>query len=133
MKRVIFGRIAILLLAVNSIAIAQDAASDATKNGPMTKLRADLTRAVQNGHLTDTQKNIMQHATTTLRQAAQDRQNGEKVDRDAVKKALSDIKEIINSDAFLPEDKEVVKADLEALKEKVRESREGRRPGLFRR
>lgn len=71
----------------------------------------------------------MQNAATRLRQAAEARQNGRKVDRDTVKKALTDIKGVIDSGAFRPEDQEAVNADLEALKEKIHSARGRRRFG----
>lgn len=37
----------------------------------------------------------------------------------------SDLKKVTDSDAFQPEDKQAVKADLEAMKEKAKESRSG--------
>jgi hypothetical protein len=50
-----------------------------------------------------------------------------------VKNAFSSIRKVVNSDAFTPEDKEAVKADLEAMKEKAKESGGGRHHGLLRR
>lgn len=132
MNKIVFVVFAILLGLSASIAVAQDNSSEPARNGPAAKLRADLTKAVQNGHLTDAQKSTMQSAAASLREAAQARQNGEKVDRDAVKKAFSDIKNVVNSDAFQPDDKEAVKADLEAMKEKAKEARGGRHRGPFR-
>jgi hypothetical protein len=38
------------------VAGAQDSPPEATSNGPGAQLRADLIKAVQNGHLTDAQK-----------------------------------------------------------------------------
>lgn len=120
------------LLFFAAFAGAQDDSATPAANGPGAKLRADLIKAVQNGHLTDEQKSSMQNAGAALRAAAQARQSGEKVDRSSVKKAFADIKKVTDSDAFRPEDKEAVQADLEAVKEKVKESRGGRRRGLFR-
>ena len=131
MKRIGLVVFAVMFCLV-CLAGAQDGSSEAAKNGPGAKLRADLIKAVQNGHLMDAQKSSMKNAGAALREAASARQNGQKVDRDAVKKAFSDIKKVVDSDAFQPDDKQEVKADLEALKEKVKESRGGRRHGLFR-
>ena len=132
MKKIVFLVLAILLGTLTSIAVAQESSSEPAQDSPAAKLRTDLTKAVQNGHLTDAQKSSMQSAAASLREAAQARQNGEKIDRDAVKKAFSDIKNVANSDAFQPEDKAAVKADLEAMKEKAKEARGGRRRGPFR-
>jgi len=121
-----------VLLSVATFAGAQESSAEPAANGPGAKLRGDLIKAVQNGHLTDEQKASMQNAGSALREAVKARQNGEQVDRAAVKKAFSDIKKVTDSDAFRPEDKQAVKADLEAMKEKARESRGGRRRGLFR-
>lgn len=115
-----------------TLAGAQESSAQPAGNGAGAKLRADLIKAVQNGHLTDAQKTSMQNAGSVLREAAKARQNGQQVDRNAVKKAFSDIKKVTDSDAFRPEDKQAVKADLEAMKEKARESRGGKRRGIFR-
>jgi len=131
MKLKLVAAVAVLLW-LSSIAGGQSSSPESENNGPAAKLRADLIKAVQNGHLTDAQKTSMQNAGTTLREAARARQNGEKVDRDAVKKAFSDIKKVVDSNAFQPEDKQAVKADLEAMKEKAREARGGRRRGPLR-
>jgi len=128
MMKMAFSTIAIFLLVATTIAVAQgnSGESSSSSNGPAAKLRADLIKAAQNGHLTDSQKDSMKNAAAALHKAAQAKQSGEKIDRDEVKKAMSDIKSIINSDAFQPEDKAAVQADLEALKEKAKEAR-GRR------
>jgi hypothetical protein len=131
MNRIGFALFAVLL-SLSGIAGAQDSSAEPAQNGPGAKLRADLKKAVQNGHLTDEQKSSMQNAGATLRRAAEARQNGQKVDREAVKKAFSDIKKVTDSDAFQPEDKLAVKADLEAVKEKAKEGRGGKRRGVFR-
>ena len=125
MKRLVPMASAILLCAITSIVVAQDTSAEPAKEGPMVKLRADLIKGVENGHLSDAQKTTMQNAGAVLRKVAQARQSGGSVDRSAVKKALSDIKGIVNSDAFEPEDQAAVKADLEALKEKAKEARQG--------
>jgi len=131
MNKILFG--VALSLCLSCLAGAQDSLPEPAKDGPGAKLRADLIKAVQNGHLTDEQKSSMQNAGAALREAAKSKRNGEKVDRDAVKKAFSDIKKIVNSDAFQPEDQQAVKADMEAVKEKVKEAGGGRRRGgLFR-
>jgi hypothetical protein len=131
MKRMGFALFAVLL-SLACMTAAQDNSAEPPQNGPGAKLRADLKKAVQNGHLTDEQKSSMQSAGAALRQAAEARQSGQKVDRNAVKKAFSDIKKVADSDAFQPEDKQAVKADLEAMKEKGKEARGGRRRGIFR-
>lgn len=131
MNETVLALLGVFLMAA-TFSVAQDGSAEPSTNGPGAKLRADLVKAVQNGHLTDDQKKSMQSAGAALREAAQARQSGEKVDRAAVKKAFSDIKKITDSDAFQPEDKQAVKADLEAMKEKAKESRGGRRRGLFR-
>jgi hypothetical protein len=41
------------------VAGGQDSSSETAKNGPGAKVRADLIKAVQNGHLTDAQKSSM--------------------------------------------------------------------------
>lgn len=131
MNKIVFGVFAVVLC-LSCVAGAQDGSSEPAKDGPGAKLRADLIKAVQNGHLTDEQKTSMQNAAAALREAGKARQSGQKVDRDAVKKAFSEIKKVVNSDAFQPQDKQAVQADLEAVKEKVKESRGGRRRGPLR-
>lgn len=59
-----------LLLCLSSLAAAQDGSTEPANDGPGAKLRADLVKAVQNGHLTDEQKSSMQNAATALREAA---------------------------------------------------------------
>jgi hypothetical protein len=91
------------------------------------RLRQDLAKAVRNATLSDDQKKTLQDAGSRLREAREARQNGEKVDRGSVKKALDEIRQVTESGAFTPEDEAAVKADLDAL----RGSHEGRRH-LFR-
>jgi type II secretory pathway component PulJ len=133
MKRAVVGLIVVLFFAIASIAVARaDSGASATSaDSPMAKLRVDLRKAVENGRLSDAQQETMRNVAATLRQAAEARQQGQKVDRGAVKKAFSDIKDITNSDAFQPEDKQAVKADLEAVKEHAKEARAQRRHFLF--
>ena len=131
MKNIVLVLLAAVLLFA-PLAGAQESSGDAAATQPGAKLRADLVRAVQNGHLTDEQKSSMKDAGTTLRDAVTARQNGQQVDRAAVKKAFSEIKKVTDSDAFRPEDKQAVKADLEAMKEKAKDAGGGRRRGLFR-
>ena len=96
-------------------------------NGPAAKLRQDLATAVRSAKLSDDQKKTLEDAGSRLREAREARQNGEKVDRGSVKKALAEIRKVAESGAFKPEDEAAVKADLDAL----RGSHEGRRR-LFR-
>lgn len=133
MNRAVSGLLAFLLVA-GVTAVAQDSpgGDPPAGGGLMAKLRDDLKKGVENGHLTDTQKETLKSAGVTLREAAQAKQNDETVDRKAVKKAFSDIKKIVDSDAFQPEDQAAIKTDIQAIKDKARESRGGRR-GLFRR
>ena len=63
-----------------------------------------------------------------MREAAQAQQNGGTVDRDAMKKAMSDIKQIADSGAFQPEDAQAVKADLAAMQGAVDKEKRTRRP-----
>src|SRR5262249_27697913 len=104
------------------------AAAQQSDNSPGAKLRTDLRKAVMNGNLTDAQKNTLQQAGATMREAAQARQNGGTVDRDAMKKAISDIKQIADSGAFQPEDAQAVKADLAAMQGAVDKEKRTRRP-----
>jgi hypothetical protein len=97
----------------------------AAGDGPLTKLREDLAIAIRNANLTDSQKRTLDDATSRLREAAQSKQSGGKVDRKSVKKALSDIRKIAESGAFQPSDLAAIKADLDTLRDAGGRSRRG--------
>ena len=123
MRRVLFGMVATAMVLGAAMAGAQE-----NGNGPGAKLRTDLRKAVMNGNLTDAQKNSLQQAGAAMREAAKAKQNGSSVDRDAVKKAMSDIKQIADSGAFQPGDAQAVKADLAAMQDAFDKGKRTGRP-----
>ena len=123
MRRILCGAIAVAIALCAAVVAAQQ-----NGNGPGAKLREDLRKAVMNGNLTDSQKTTLQQAGAAMREAAQAKQNGGSVDRDAVKKAMSDIKQVADSGAFQPEDARAVKADLAAMQNAFDKGKRTRRP-----
>jgi hypothetical protein len=123
MKRVMVGAITMALVLCGVAAAAQQ-----NGNSAGAKLQTDLRRAVMNGKLTDAQKGTLQQAGETMREAAQAKQSGGSVDRDAVKKAMADIKQIADSGAFQPEDAQAVKADLAEMQDAFEKGKRARRP-----
>lgn len=119
MKQIILGAMLAILWIAGPMAAQQNGNSTnaSAPSGPGAKLRTDLAKAVQNGHMTDEQKKTLQDAGAKLREAAQARQNGDKPDLSSVKKALGDIKKVAESGAFQPDDAAAVKADLEAMQQ----------------
>jgi len=123
MRRILCGAIAVSMALCAAATTAQQ-----NGNGSGAKLREDLRKAVMNGNLTDPQKSTLQQAGAAMREAAQAKQNGGSVDRDAVKKTMSDIKQIADSGAFQPEDAQAVKADLAAMQGAMDKGKRTRRP-----
>lgn len=121
MKQHMYGLAAALILSVGLLGAPQD--TPATGSGPMAKLRTDLATAVKNANLNDSQKKTLQDAGARLKAAGQARQDGNKVDRGSVKKALEEIRKVAESGAFQPDDAAAVKADLDALKQASGRSR----------
>jgi hypothetical protein len=75
----------------------------------ITKLQTDLNTAIANAKLTDDQKKTLEEARANLSAA-----RGK--DRAAVRKALSDVRSIMQSDAFRPEDRQMIRKDLQRLR-----------------
>lgn len=125
MTQAMFGTIATLMCVGALMGSPQEPAQSpeappsqaSAATGPLAKLRADLTRALKNATLSESQKKTLQDAGTRLREAAQARQEGGKVDRKSVKKALDQIRKVAESGAFQPDDAAAVKADLDAMRE----------------
>jgi hypothetical protein len=128
MKKLFYTLILTGLFAAALTAGPQDQQQSAPPNQRAgARLQQDLAKAVRNATLTDDQKKTLQDGGSRLREAREAKQNGEKVDRGSVKKALGEIRQVTESGAFKSEDEAAVKADLDALGG----SHEGRRR-LFR-
>jgi hypothetical protein len=116
MKKLIYTLILAELFTVALSAGPQGKEQSApASDGPAAKLRQDLATAVRNGTLNDDQNEMLKDAGSRLREAREAKQNGDQVDRDSVKKAFAEIREVTQSGAFKPEDEAAVKADLDAL------------------
>jgi uncharacterized protein YaaN involved in tellurite resistance len=121
MKRLIVFVIAAMLVSVTAHAGAQRGSGVKADPKLTEKLREHLTVAIANATLSEDQERMLRAAGETLRTASEAKQAGGSVDRDGVKQAFADIKTVLESDAFRPEDAKQVKADMEAVQKAMRE------------
>lgn len=103
---------------------AQSAANPSAKSATapdlralMQNLRDDLVAAKANAKLTEKQSADLDQAITTLQTARQSRTGGQQGDRQQIRAAMMTIRDIAQSDALRPEDKQKIQADVKALRE----------------
>ena len=127
-KRTIGTALAFLSLAAGA-AFAQDQAQapppqDRQRQAPapMMQLRKDLAAAMANAQLTDEQKQTLQNAQSSLRQAREARKQGQKPDPRTVRQALQDIRGVAQSGALRPEDRDAVVRDVHNVQARRRDA-----------
>ena len=91
---------------------------------PMVQLRKDLAAAIANAQLTDEQRQTLQNAQSSLRQAREARKQGQKPDPQAVRQALQDIRGVAQSGALRPEDRDAVVRDVQNVQARRRHARQ---------
>lgn len=90
----------------------------AKRRDTLRKLRDHLNTAIANAKLTDEQRQKMEAARAALAPMAQRKRRaaGQPPDRQAMRKAMMDLREVLQSGAFREEDRALIQNDLKELR-----------------
>jgi hypothetical protein len=83
----------------------------------VSRLRQDISNAMNNANLTEGQRQSLQDATETLRQAAESTANGFDPNAREVRLALNNIVSLFDSNAFSSSDRQTVLEDVRQLRQ----------------
>jgi hypothetical protein len=103
------------------------------RRASLRKLQTDLDQAAARAKFTEEQRRQFDDARATLRQAAEDRMGGRRGSESAgqsdAREALRTLRDLVQSDAFQAEDREILRKDLRELRTSgARNRRAVRRP-----
>jgi hypothetical protein len=99
-------------------------AKSAARHERMDKLRTDLEQAGQRANFTAQQRQDFDAARETLRKQGENRRaSGQTVDREAARQAMQTLRSLTASEAFQPQDRELLRKDLRDLRQGGRKGR----------
>lgn len=107
-----------LLIAIGNFpsSLTAQVAQAKNRNRPAVRLRSDIERAIRNGKPSEDELATLQKALATVNEARAARQQGQPVDRESLEAALKSAGNVLESNSFQPADREAVRRDIEALR-----------------